>query len=99
MDGARPRACFGSRRALRRRCRGAIIDREKTARVVREICGHDATISCRFTHIYPDGPAPYFSYSALGTSDGKLSDSLAKWREIKHATNEIVVGLGGTVTH
>jgi alkyldihydroxyacetonephosphate synthase len=73
--------------------------RERTTRAVREICGHDATISCRFTHIYPDGPAPYFSYSALGTADGKLSDSLAKWREIKKATNEIVVGLGGTVTH
>jgi len=73
--------------------------REKTGRAIREICGHDATISCRFTHIYPDGPAPYFSYSALGTADGKLSDSLAKWREIKKATNEIVVSLGGTVTH
>ena len=56
-------------------------------------------MSCRFTHVYPDGPAPYFSYSALGTADGKLADSLAKWREIKLATNEIVVGLGGTVTH
>ena len=73
--------------------------REKTAAVLREICGHDANVSCRFTHIYPDGPAPYFSYSALGTANGKLSDSLAKWREIKKATNEIVVGLGGTVTH
>ena len=73
--------------------------REKAALAIREICGHDAGISCRFTHIYPDGPAPYFSYSALGTSNGKLSDSLAKWREIKLATNEIVVGLGGTVTH
>jgi alkyldihydroxyacetonephosphate synthase len=73
--------------------------REKTTRAIREICGHDAGVSCRFTHIYPDGPAPYFSYSALGTSTGRLADSLAKWREIKLATNEIVVGLGGTVTH
>jgi alkyldihydroxyacetonephosphate synthase len=73
--------------------------REKTTAVIREICGHDAPVSCRFTHIYPDGPAPYFSYSALGTASGVLSDSLAKWREIKKATNEIVVGLGGTVTH
>jgi alkyldihydroxyacetonephosphate synthase len=73
--------------------------REKTSQAIREICGHDAMVSCRFTHIYPDGPAPYFSYSALGTKDGKLADSLAKWREIKVATNEIVVGLGGTVTH
>jgi alkyldihydroxyacetonephosphate synthase len=73
--------------------------REKTARALREICGHEASVSCRFTHIYPDGPAPYFSYSALGTANGRLADSLAKWRDIKCATNEIVVGLGGTVTH
>lgn len=73
--------------------------RERASQAIREICGYEAGISCRFTHIYPDGPAPYFSYSALGTSNGKLSDSLAKWRDIKTATNEIVVSLGGTVTH
>jgi alkyldihydroxyacetonephosphate synthase len=73
--------------------------REKAGGAIRNICGHDAAVSCRFTHVYPDGPAPYFSYSALGTKEGKLSDSLAKWREIKMATNEIVVALGGTVTH
>jgi alkyldihydroxyacetonephosphate synthase len=73
--------------------------REKTGKVLTEICGHPAGVSCRFTHVYPDGPAPYFSYSVLGTANGKLADSLAKWREIKIATNEIVVDLGGTVTH
>jgi alkyldihydroxyacetonephosphate synthase len=73
--------------------------KQNTGAAIREICGHEATVSCRFTHIYPDGPAPYFSYSALGTASGKLADSLSKWREIKRATNEIVVGLGGTVTH
>jgi len=73
--------------------------RARTAAAIGEICGHEAGVSCRFTHIYPDGPAPYFSYSALGTADGRLADSLARWREIKEATNEIVVSLGGTVTH
>ena len=73
--------------------------RERTARAIAEICGHEASVSCRFTHVYPDGPAPYFSYSAVGTRDGRLADSLARWREIKAATNEIVVALGGTVTH
>jgi alkyldihydroxyacetonephosphate synthase len=73
--------------------------RDRTTKAIREICGYDATVSCRFTHVYPDGPAPYFSYSALGTATGDLSSSLAKWREIKQATNEIVVELGGTVTH
>ena len=73
--------------------------RTRTQRAIREICGHDAAVSCRFTHIYPDGPAPYFSWSALGTKSGDLKDSLAKWREIKIATNEIAVSEGGTVTH
>jgi alkyldihydroxyacetonephosphate synthase len=73
--------------------------RERSTAAIREICGHDASVSCRFTHVYPDGPAPYFSYSALGAKDGNLADSLAKWRAIKQATNEIVVDLGGTVTH
>ena len=73
--------------------------RERTQRAIAEICGHEARVSCRFTHVYPDGPAPYFSYSAVGTRDGKLEDSLARWREIKQATSEIVVSLGGTVTH
>src|SRR5579872_6408450 len=31
--------------------------REKTLAAIRKICGQDAGISCRFTHIYPDGPA------------------------------------------
>jgi len=73
--------------------------RARAAAVIREVCGHEATVSCRFTHVYPDGPAPYFSWSALGTSTGNLADSLAKWREIKQATGQIVVDLGGTVTH
>jgi alkyldihydroxyacetonephosphate synthase len=73
--------------------------RDRTRRAIAEICGHEATVSCRFTHVYPDGPAPYFSYSAVGTREGRLADSLARWRAIKAATNEIVVALGGTVTH
>ncbi|MBV9332236.1 MAG: FAD-binding oxidoreductase, partial [Alphaproteobacteria bacterium] len=73
--------------------------RERAGRAIGEITGQTASISCRFTHVYPDGPAPYFSWSALGTRNGKLEDSLAKWVEIKRATNDIVVDLGGTVTH
>jgi alkyldihydroxyacetonephosphate synthase len=67
--------------------------------VIRQVCGHEANVSCRFTHVYPDGPAPYFSFSGLGTTSGKLRDSIARWSEIKRAANEIVVSLGGTVTH
>ncbi|MDE0766646.1 MAG: hypothetical protein OSB15_11285, partial [Amylibacter sp.] len=56
-------------------------------------------VSCRFTHIYPDGPAPYFSFYALGDTNGDLSNALTHWRQIKHAANELVVNLGGTITH
>jgi alkyldihydroxyacetonephosphate synthase len=56
-------------------------------------------VSCRFTHVYPDGPAPYFTYAALGSDKGDLASSLAAWREIKLVCNDVVTRLGGTVTH
>ena len=64
-------------------------------KVLREVTGRPGRITCRFTHAYPDGPAPYFSYQALGTFDG----ALAQWREIKQAANDVVIALGGTITH
>jgi alkyldihydroxyacetonephosphate synthase len=64
-------------------------------KVLREVTGRPGRITCRFTHAYPDGPAPYFSYQALGTFDG----ALAQWREIKQAANEAVIAHGGTITH
>jgi alkyldihydroxyacetonephosphate synthase len=73
--------------------------RARAKKVIEEVCGHEAGVSCRFTHVYPDGPAPYFSFSALGSARGDLDEALAKWCDIKRATNEIVVSLGGTITH
>ena len=64
-------------------------------KVLREVTGRSGRVTCRFTHAYPDGPAPYFSYQALGTFDG----ALAQWREIKQAANEAVIAHGGTITH
>lgn len=52
-----------------------------------------------FSHIYPDGVAPYFTFSAMGTSDGNMQTALDKWCLIKLAANEAVTRLGGTVTH
>lgn len=61
--------------------------------------GREAFVSCRFTHVYPDGPAPYFTFAVQGTTTGDLASALAAWREIKHACNASVVAHGGTVTH
>ena len=61
--------------------------------------GQPALLSCRFTHLYPDGPAPYFTYAARGAADGSVASALAAWRDIKRAANEAVVAHGGTITH
>ena len=34
-------------------------------RTMKAVCGA-GFISCRFTHVYPDGPAPYFTFVAPG---------------------------------
>ncbi|MEM7277663.1 MAG: FAD-binding oxidoreductase [Pseudomonadota bacterium] len=66
---------------------------------IKDVTGQEPMISCRFTHVYPDGPAPYFSFFALGTDNGDLKSALQKWREIKVAANKAVTDCGGTVTH
>ena len=73
--------------------------RAEVCGTIRRLTGRAASVSCRFTHVYPDGPAPYFTYAALGSERGDLAASLAVWREIKLASNEVVTRLGGTVTH
>ncbi|MBT4521753.1 MAG: FAD-binding oxidoreductase [Halieaceae bacterium] len=66
---------------------------------IEEITGTPGSVSCRFTHVYPDGPAPYFTFFAVGDSTGNLRAALDKWQQIKAASNKLVVSLGGTVTH
>jgi alkyldihydroxyacetonephosphate synthase len=60
--------------------------------------GRRAVVSCRITHVYPDGPAPYFSYAVRGPAGG-LASALAAWRDIKAACNDAVIAFGGTSTH
>ncbi|HEX2359917.1 MAG TPA: FAD-binding oxidoreductase [Solirubrobacterales bacterium] len=52
-------------------------------------------ISCRFTHVYPDGPAPYYTVLAPAKRGGEVE----QWDEIKAAVSEIVIDGGGTITH
>ncbi len=66
---------------------------------IHRVTGRASRISCRLTHVYPDGPAPYFSFSARGREDGDLASALSMWREIKRACNEAVIRHGGTSTH
>jgi len=52
-------------------------------------------VSCRFTHVYPDGPAPYFTVLAPARRGGEVE----QWDEIKAAVSEAVIDAGGTITH
>jgi len=63
-------------------------------KALREICG-SGSVSCRFTHVYPDGPAPYYSITAPGI----FGSELEQWDEIKAAAADIVISEGGTITH
>ncbi len=66
----------------------------RTTDAVRRICGA-GTVTCRFTHVYPDGPAPYYTVLAPSTPERQLAD----WAEIKAAASETLLALGGTITH
>ncbi len=69
--------------------------KEKASKAIKEISGKNSTVTCRLTHTYPDGLAPYFSYTAYATP----STMIDVWREIKLVTNEMCIEEGGTVTH
>ena len=60
-----------------------------------EATGRAGQVTCRCTHVYPDGPAPYFTFHAVGRH-GELS---AQWHTIKSAGLDAVIANGGTVTH
>ncbi|MEA2313338.1 MAG: alkyldihydroxyacetonephosphate synthase [Solirubrobacteraceae bacterium] len=61
----------------------------------REACGSEARVFCRFTHVYPDGPAPYFTVVARA----RRGDEIEQWETIKRAASEEILAAGGTITH
>jgi alkyldihydroxyacetonephosphate synthase len=40
--------------------------KDATLRAIREVTGRAGACTVRFTHLYPDGPAPYFTWHAFG---------------------------------
>ncbi len=57
--------------------------------------GLPGVVTCRFTHVYPDGPAPYFGVYAAG----RWGSTVEQWDEIKAAVSEAIGASGGTITH
>ena len=66
----------------------------RTCAAVREACG-GGSVTCRFTHVYPDGPAPYYTILAPARRGAELE----QWAEIKRAASDAVIESGGTITH
>ena len=68
--------------------------RERVGVALREAM-RGARLSCRFTHVYPDGPAPYYSFSGVVPRGAERE----RWQAVKEAATQAVIAAGGTVTH
>ena len=70
---------------------------ETTRRAVAEVTGTSGEgrgaplVTCRFTHAYPDGVAPYFTVLAPAIRGGEVE----QWDEIKAAVSEALIDGGG----
>jgi alkyldihydroxyacetonephosphate synthase len=61
----------------------------------REALGPEGHVTCRLTHAYPDGAAPYFTVVAP-VARGEEAE---RWGAIKAAASEAILAAGGTITH
>jgi alkyldihydroxyacetonephosphate synthase len=60
-----------------------------------EVCGEGGRVTARFTHVYPDGPAVYFTAIA----PARRGEEVEQWGAVKRAVSEAIIAEGGTITH
>jgi len=63
--------------------------------VLRRGSAGEPRVHCRFTHVYPDGPAPYFTVLA----PARRGEEVEQWLQIKQAVSEVIAAEGATITH
>jgi alkyldihydroxyacetonephosphate synthase len=68
--------------------------RERAEAAVTEVCGA-GRVTCRLTHAYPDGAAPYFTVYA----PARRGSEVEQWDAVKAAASEALIAAGGTITH
>ncbi|MGI8631536.1 MAG: FAD-binding oxidoreductase, partial [Solirubrobacterales bacterium] len=75
---------------------GELVDRVRAdvTAAVRELCG-EAIVTCRITHVYPDGAAPYFSVFAPAPRGREVES----WDEIKAVASEVIGNADATINH
>jgi alkyldihydroxyacetonephosphate synthase len=71
----------------------AVVETAVTAGL--ELTGVPAVAASRLTHVYPDGPAPYFTVYAAGRRGAEVEI----WDAIKALVSDTILGHGGTITH
>ncbi|MBE2999452.1 FAD-binding oxidoreductase [Nocardiopsis sp. HNM0947] len=60
-----------------------------------QVCGGQGVVTCRLTHAYRDGAAPYFGVYA----QGRWGSMVEQWDEIKARVSSAIAECGGTITH
>lgn len=59
------------------------------------VAGAPVKVTCRFTHVYPDGPAPYFTVMTRADRGGEVD----QWQAIKRAVSDCLNEHGASITH
>jgi alkyldihydroxyacetonephosphate synthase len=62
---------------------------------LREVCGDGGRVTARFTHVYPNGPAVYFTAIA----PARRGEEVEQWAQVKAAVSDAIIAQGGTITH
>jgi alkyldihydroxyacetonephosphate synthase len=52
-------------------------------------------VTCRLTHVYPDGAAPYFTVLAPVQRGAEIE----AWQAVKEQVSDALLSAGGTITH
>jgi alkyldihydroxyacetonephosphate synthase len=61
-----------------------------------DAAGVKGLLTTRFTHVYTDGPAPYYTFITAPPAGG---DPLALWQAVKVAASDALLAHGATITH
>jgi len=69
--------------------------KQSAEQAVREACGEGGRVTARFTHVYADGPAVYFTVIA----PARRGEEVEQWAQIKAAVSDAIIAEGGTITH
>lgn len=69
-------------------------DLKKTLEEAMDLFGGGA-LTLRFTHVYPDGPAPYYTFLMAPDAD----ETLDAWQTVRFAAADVIARHGATITH